>query len=473
MRVCGPEKTMIQWKQIHSRPAGALPGNLMTRVGVGAIALLGGALMLSHSFTRTSRDPGAGPDASAQPANRGVQRHLSALIDRETERQEQRLASAALDRPPRQTPAPPTSDEPSQAAMVPVFRVAAETLADSDPGPSEDERKLRETLRLEDIERQARSLRSRPLAQTYRSARDTEGEFPMPDPGSAAIRPAQISTAPSSGESELRDAAADLSAALNSFSAHSNGLNGAPKRSALPDPSEPAPPQASQDPTRPSRLFRPSDPPGWERIYQGSFLEGVLLTQLSGDFPGPVLAMVSVPFYSQDRQRVLVPRGARAVGTAREVAHADQQRLAVTFDRLLLPDGQWISLEFRGLDQVGESALKDRVDRHYVSMFAAAGAVGVLSGLTLQGSNPYGGGIRGFRAGAGQGFGLAATQVLQRFLNRLPTITIRAGHRLRIWFTSDVLVPRSNPRKEENSHEKENRIPGAARQPLRRPPLRY
>ena len=47
------------------------------------------------------------------------------------------------------------------------------------------------------------------------------------------------------------------------------------------------------------------------------------------------------------------------------------------------------------------------------------------------------------RAGAGQGLGQAAEQILQRFLNRLPTLTIRAGHRLRIWFTSDVLVPRN------------------------------
>ena len=100
-----------------------------------------------------------------------------------------------------------------------------------------------------------------------------------------------------------------------------------------------------------------------------------------------------------------------------------------------------MSLKFEGLDQVGTTALKDKVNRHYLQMFAAAGAVGILSGLTLQGSNPYQGGLQGFRAGAGQGFGQAATQIMQRFLNRLPTITIRAGHRLRIWFTADVLIP--------------------------------
>ena len=217
-------------------------------------------------------------------------------------------------------------------------------------------------------------------------------------------------------------------------------------------PAGPAPnslgfPGAAAEPARdyanPSRLESGDDPPGWERIYEGSFLEAVLVTQLSGDFPGPVLAQVAVPFYSADRQRVLVPRGARVIGTASAVLGRDQERLAVSFHRLIYPDGRWVTLDFHGLNQVGEGALKDQVNRHYFSMFAAVGAVGIISGLTLQNSNPYGGGAQAFRAGAGQGLGQAAEQILQRFLNRLPNITIRAGHRLRIWFTSDVLVPRN------------------------------
>ena len=118
------------------------------------------------------------------------------------------------------------------------------------------------------------------------------------------------------------------------------------------------------------------------------------------------------------------------IGTASAVQGQDQERLAVSFHRLIYPDGRWVTLDFHGLNQVGEGALKDRVNRHYFSMFAAVGAVGIISGLTLQNSNPYGGGAQAFRAGAGQGLGQAAEQILQRFLNRLPTITIRAGHRL-------------------------------------------
>ena len=203
-----------------------------------------------------------------------------------------------------------------------------------------------------------------------------------------------------------------------------------------------ADPAPARDDSSPARLTGPEDPPGWERIPEGSFLEAVLVTQLSGDFPGPVLAVVSVPFYSADRQRILVPRGARVIGTARAVANPDQSRLAVSFHRLILPDGRWVSLEFHGLNQLGEGALKDQVDRHYFFLFAAVGAVGVLGGLTAARGNPYEGGVAGFQAGAGQGLGQAATRILDRFLNRLPTITIRAGHRLRVWFTSDVRVPR-------------------------------
>ena len=154
-----------------------------------------------------------------------------------------------------------------------------------------------------------------------------------------------------------------------------------------------------------------------------------------------MLATVSVPFYSADRQRVLIPRGTRVVGMARAVQDPDQSRLAVAFHRLLLPDGSWIDLEFTGLNQAGEGALRDQVDRHYFSTFAAAGAIGVVSGLALAGGSPF-----GLRAGVGQGLGQSTTSVLDRFLNRLPTLTIRAGHRLRIWFTSDVLVPRPRTR---------------------------
>ena len=213
-----------------------------------------------------------------------------------------------------------------------------------------------------------------------------------------------------------------------------------PGLSPLGSPTGAAPARA--DPQSPAVVQFPNTPAGWERIYEGSFLEATLVNQLNGDFPGPVVAAVSAPVYSADRQRIVIPRGARVIGSASAVGGPDQERLAVGFHRLIFPDGRWLSLAFAGLNQAGEGALKDQVNRHYVSMFASVGAVGVLSGLTLIGADPFAGGRQGFQAGVGQGLAQSAIQILNRFLNRLPTITIRAGHRLRIWITSDVLVPR-------------------------------
>ena len=421
---------MSVWRRLYAKPAGSLPGGLITQWGVGITAIfvllfLTWWIFFGEGEGQQAAD-GAGAEAEQAPA-RSFTGQMAARVKAESERAEQRRLAAerALEQRDRQ--------QRQQAARGGIGGVSAdEARIGAGPSPdtgepyTEEEWKLRERLRLEAIERRSRSLRSAPVAQTYRQMdRMVAGSEAQE---AAPARPDRIHT----------QGAAGLQQAVDPLETATTGLPGTPP----PGPSASAPPAPARDDTGPPRLGAPQDPPGWERIHEGSFLEAALVTQLSGDFPGPVLAVVSVPFHSADRQRILVPRGARAVGTAQAVAHRDQSRLAVSFHRLIYPDGRWVSLEFHGLNQVGEGALKDRVNRHYLSMFTAVGAIGVLSGLTLRGSNPYAGGMEGFRAGAGQGLGQAATQILQRFLNRLPTITIRAGHRLRIWFTSDVLVPR-------------------------------
>ena len=317
---------------------------------------------------------------------------------------------------------------------------------------TEGEAELREVLRLEAIERRTRSLRSAPIAITYRrpetggfapTAAEPTADASVDDSrASSPLIPEPVSLMQTIQALQALDAQQTAGAELDAGRARPSGRQIQPP-AVSPLGSTDSTRVVQGDPLNPAIVRAPTTPPGWERIYEGSFLEAVLVNQLDGDFPGPVLASVAVPFYSADRQRIVIPRGARVIGSASAVAGQDQARLGVGFHRLIFPDGRWVSLEFRGLNQIGEGALKDQVNRHYVSMFASVGAVGIMSGLTLRGSNPYaGGGMEGVRAGAGQGLAQGATSILDRFLNRLPTITIRAGHRLRIWLTSDVLVPR-------------------------------
>ena len=370
----------------------------------------------------------------------------------------------------RWTPQRPSGNLPPRGAQLtgghvtPAFDpTTGETLPDGAAGPiaalTEDEAQLGEVLRLEAIERRTRSLRSAPVVITYRRPPDVGSTLPAAAEAaadSAADAPAQAGDQ-DRASTPVTPVSPDFLGSLAALQALDAQLTGEPDLDAgrtLPAGRQIEPPAVSPlgpagsasvpqgDPVNPAIVRTPDTPPGWERIYEGSFVEAVLVNQLNGDFPGPVLAVVAVPFYSADRQRIVIPRGARVVGSASATIGRDQQRLAVGFHRLIFPDGRWVSLAFAGLNQIGEGALKDQVNRHYFSMFASVGAVGIISGLTLRGSNPYAGGMEGVRAGAGQGLAQGATNILDRFLNRLPTITIRAGHRLRIWLTSDVLVPR-------------------------------
>ena len=456
------------WKRLYPKPAGSLPGGIVTQWGVALITVL--ILVFVAIWLATGGSSPAEIDSiggEVTGAARSFAGQMAAQVEAEALRAETRRAAA---------------DRTLQAQQRQEARGAAtgaigggqvtmnEAMLLAGPSPetgeayTEQEFELRERLRLEDLERRSRSLRSSPVAQTYRQF-DRAGSPSQPgdEPGAVEAIRAEGAAALSQALGTFRgvtgsledEIAAESQADQTFLAALTGAQQGGGPNPAQADPAGPAAPapnslgfsgtaaQPAREYANPPRLEGGNDPPGWERIYEGSFLEAVLVTQLSGDFPGPVLAQVATPFYSADRQRVLVPRGARVIGTASAVQGQDQERLAVSFHRLIYPDGRWVTLNFHGLNQMGEGALKDRVNRHYFSMFAAVGAVGIISGLTLQNSNPYGGGAQAFRAGAGQGLGQAAEQILQRFLNRLPTITIRAGHRLRIWFTSDVLVPRN------------------------------
>ena len=180
----------------------------------------------------------------------------------------------------------------------------------------------------------------------------------------------------------------------------------------------------------------PDVPEGLDLVYEGRMMQAVLETQLAGDFTGPARARLTVAVRTPDRTRVVIPRGTLALGQAQSVESGFQTRLAVTFNRLRFPDGRSVRMGFEGLSALGETGLTDEVNRHYLSTIGAVGAVGLLAGLSA------GGGSEGYFDPARQQFSVAAIRFLDRFMNRLPEVRVRAGHPVRIYLTQDLLVPR-------------------------------
>jgi type IV secretion system protein TrbI len=183
-------------------------------------------------------------------------------------------------------------------------------------------------------------------------------------------------------------------------------------------------------------------------LYEGSVLDTVLMNRLDGDAAGPVKVLVSNPLYSHDHQHVIIPEGTVVLGEAKKLGSAgfgQQRRMAVVFHRLIMPDGYSVDLDqFHGLDQIGEEGLKDKVNNHYFEIFGASIALGLIAGageITQGGGTISASGSQAFTTGTAGSISQSANTILDRFMQIPPTITIREGHRVKIYFTQDMLLP--------------------------------
>jgi len=186
-------------------------------------------------------------------------------------------------------------------------------------------------------------------------------------------------------------------------------------------------------------------------LLEGTIIDTALTNRLDGNGVAPVNCLVTNPVYSHSGQHVLIPAGARILGETRPVQSLGETRLAVGFHRLVMPDGSTQRLDqFLGLNQIGDAGLRDKVNQHYWSMFGAAAAVGLISGLAQSiGTAGLAGGNDSrtviIAGGAADAASQASLQVMSRFLNRLPTITISEGHRVKVYLTSDLQLPAYEP----------------------------
>ena len=154
--------------------------------------------------------------------------------------------------------------------------------------------------------------------------------------------------------------------------------------------------------------------------------------------------MLTTDVFSHDRQHLLIPQGSRILGEVKPVANTGQQRLAVAFHRIIMPDGYSLSLDhFEGLNQVGETGLRDQVNHHYLEIFGVSMAIGAVAGLS-QANTQYGAtesAVDVYRQGVAASLSQSALRILDRFLNILPTFTIREGQRIKVYLASDLVVP--------------------------------
>ncbi|TPW07414.1 MAG: type IV secretion system protein VirB10 [Alphaproteobacteria bacterium] len=174
---------------------------------------------------------------------------------------------------------------------------------------------------------------------------------------------------------------------------------------------------ASQRADRDTRLPEKLSPPRSRyELIAGAVIPAALITELNSDLPGRVIAQVTTPVYdSVSGDHLLIPQGARLLGTYDSAATYGDRRLLLVWNRLVFPNGWSISLRgMEGSGPSGAAGLTDRTDHHLDRLAGAIGLSAIISVIANE--------AEGDKAN----------------VSVRPTLRIRVGGAVRVLVTRDI-----------------------------------
>ncbi|WP_182333650.1 TrbI/VirB10 family protein [Stenotrophomonas acidaminiphila] len=346
--------------------------------------------------------------------------------------------------PPSMPPGMPTD---VVAAAGNELAVPAEAAAEHPAGPSEAyENRMRLIQRVEEqrMMRTEAALTAEPAVQAFKK-----------DSGSGAAVSSAIAADPMSQMMAQYAAAANSAGAMGqmgapSFAGDPGAMGGgggavdpngqAAKRAFL------AQQQSADDPYL-GHTRQPAVSPQQE-VKAGTIIPGVLMSGINSDLPGQIMGQVRENVYDTATGRnLLIPAGARLIGTYDNGVTFGQSRALVTWSRVIYPDGSSVNLNsMPGADMRGYAGFDDKVNNHYwrvfghgllVSMFSA----GVQLSVPQKNSGDGYDAQQIMAAELGRQMGQLGIEMARKNMDIQPTIEIRPGYRFNVMVTKDIVLP--------------------------------
>ena len=216
----------------------------------------------------------------------------------------------------------------------------------------------------------------------------------------------------------------------------------------LPPAARPAAPQTERPDVLPATLREPVSP---YEVKAGTIIPAVLLTGISSDLPGQLIAQVREPVFDTESGRhLLIPQGARLLGLYDHQVVYGQERVLITWKRVIFPNATSLSLKdgMPGTDTTGAAGFKDQVNHHLIRVFGNALLLSIISaGVQLSQIPDFGRGFAGPSAGnvlggaVGQELGQTSSELIRRGMNVAPTIEIRPGYAFNVMVIQDLVFP--------------------------------
>lgn len=174
----------------------------------------------------------------------------------------------------------------------------------------------------------------------------------------------------------------------------------------------------------------------------GSVIPASLITGLRSDLPGLVTAQVTERIYDSPTGRILlIPQGARLVGSYDSVVAFGQKRALIVWQRIILPDGSSVRIDnMPATDPAGYAGLEDKVDFHTWTLLKGvvlSTMLGIGAELQFSGRGDL---VDALRQSAEQNVSRAGDQLTSRNLSVQPTITVRPGAPIRLLVNQDLML---------------------------------
>ena len=292
----------------------------------------------------------------------------------------------------------------------------------------------------------------RPILERQRQLA-TDGQVPAADPAAqvaAAERERLLAERKAARESGLlatRSQAPNVAAAVPTPSATSDAATPAAKL-ALDPANDPNAQQrkadfvSTLDPRGDINPHPVTPSPSPYLLSAGSVIPASLITGLRSDLPGLVTAQVTERIYDSPTGNILlIPQGARLIGSYDSVVAFGQKRALIVWQRIVLPDGSSIRIDnVPATDAAGYAGLEDKVDFHtwqLIKGVALSTLLGVSSELAFTGDSDL---VEALRRSTQDNVGRAGDQITMRNLNIQPTITIRPGAPVRLVVHKDLIL---------------------------------
>lgn len=278
------------------------------------------------------------------------------------------------------------------------------------------------------------------VADSDAQARQSGMFYSMPGiPGGSSTGGGDGSTSTQQGS--LNKQIADLMAGANGESPYDKQNAQEAKRSFLAG-RKPSPASNYLDSVATSSML-----PDFE-IKQGTFIPITIETGINTDLPGELSARVIVDVYdSLTGSNILIPKGSKVFGDYDSGLTFGQNRVLLAWNRILRPDGVTIDLKrMQGADLLGRSGIVDETDPHYGEMFQAV-ALGTLfdtaidTTIAFLSSNEFLSSLGSIVKDKKQIATAIAQSLVEKQLNRQPTIIIRPGMRCNIVVNKDIILP--------------------------------